>query len=131
VAQALGRMAPHDRFRVVTFNNTAREILPWTAATPGNVQQAIATVKAMNPSGGTNLYEGLALGLKGLDADRASSVVLVTDGVANQGIVQPAAFHQLLQKVDVRVFGFLMGNSANWPLMRTIAGASGGFYAGV
>jgi Ca-activated chloride channel family protein len=57
--------------------------------------------------------------------------VLVTDGVANQGIVQPAAFHALLQKVDVRVFGFLMGNSANWPLMRTIAGASGGFYAGV
>ena len=131
VAQALGRMAPHDRFRIVTFNNTAREVLPWTAATPENVQQAIATVKGMTPSGGTNLYDGLALGLKGLDADRASSVVLVTDGVANQGVVQPAAFHQLLQKVDVRVFGFLMGNSANWPLMRTIAGASGGFYAGV
>jgi Ca-activated chloride channel family protein len=73
----------------------------------------------------------MKLGLRELDADRATSVVLVTDGVANQGIVQPAAFHALLQKVDVRVFGFLMGNSANWPLMRTIAGASGGFYAGV
>lgn len=131
VAQALGRMAPHDRFRVVTFNNHARELLPWTAATPENVQQAIAAVKGLTPSGGTNLYEGIALGLKGLDADRATSVVLVTDGVANQGIVQPAAFHQLLQQVDVRVFGFLMGNSANWPLMRTIAEASGGFYAGV
>lgn len=131
VAQALGRMAPHDRFRVVTFNNHARELLPWTAATPENVQQAIAAVKGLTPSGGTNLYEGIALGLKGLDADRATSVVLVTDGVANQGIVLPAAFHQLLQQVDVRVFGFLMGNSANWPLMRTIAEASGGFYAGV
>lgn len=131
VTQALGRMAPHDRFRIVIFNNQARELLPWTAATPENVQQAVAAVKGLTPSGGTNLYAGIALGLKGLDADRATSVVLVTDGVANQGIVQPAAFHQLLQQVDVRVFGFLMGNSANWPLMRTIAEASGGFYAGV
>jgi Ca-activated chloride channel family protein len=131
VAQALGQMSPNDRFRVVTFNNSARELIPWTVATPENAQHAIAAVKSLASSGGTNLYEGMKLGLRELDADRATSVVLVTDGVANQGIVQPAAFHALLQKVDVRVFGFLMGNSANWPLMRTIAGASGGFYAGV
>jgi Ca-activated chloride channel family protein len=124
-------MSPNDRFRVVTFNNSAREIIPWTIATPENAQQAIATVKALTSSGGTNLYEGVSLGLKNLDADRATSVVLVTDGVANQGVINPTAFHQLLQKVDVRVFGFLLGNSANWPLMRTIADASGGFYAGV
>ncbi|MEZ5364030.1 MAG: hypothetical protein R2748_17245 [Bryobacterales bacterium] len=31
----------------------------------------------------------------------------------------------------MRVFGFLMGNSANWPLMRTIADSSGGFYTSV
>ncbi len=131
VAQALGQMSPRDRFRVVTFNNAAREIIPWTPASAENAHAAIATVKALTSSGGTNLYEGIALGLKGLDADRASSVILVTDGVANQGVVNPAAFHQLLQKVDVRVFGFLLGNSANWPLLRTIADASGGFYAGV
>lgn len=131
VSQVIGQMSHHDRFRVITFNNSAREIIPWTAATPENTQSAIATIKALTPSGGTNVYDGLALALKGLDADRATSVVLVTDGVTNQGIVQPAAFHKLLQQVDVRVFGFLMGNSANWPLMRTIAAASGGFYAGV
>ena len=131
VAQALGQMSPNDRFRVVTFNNSAREVIPWTVATAQNAQGAIATIKSLTSSGGTNLYDGMTLGLKDLNADRATSVVLVTDGVANQGIVQPAAFHQLLQKVDVRVFGFLMGNSANWPLMRTIADASGGFYAGV
>ena len=131
VAQSIGQMSPNDRFRVVTFNNTAREVVPWTNATPDNAQNAIALVKSLTSSGGTNLYDGVALGLKNLDADRATSVVLVTDGVANQGIVQPAEFHKLLKRVDVRVFGFLMGNSANWPLMRTIADASGGFYAGV
>jgi len=52
----------------------------------------------------------------------------VTDGVTNTGEVSPAAFHALMQKFDVRVFGFLMGNSGNWPLMRTICEASGGIY---
>jgi len=131
VTQALGVMSPNDRFRVITFNNNAREILPWTAATPESTQRAIGLVKALATSGGTNLYDGVALALKNLDADRATSVVLVTDGVANQGVVRPADFHSLLQRADVRLFGFLLGNSANWPLMRTLADASGGFYAGV
>jgi Ca-activated chloride channel family protein len=54
--------------------------------------------------------------------------VLVTDAVTNTGVVNPIEFHKLLQKVDVRVFGFLLGNSANWPFMQTIAETSGGFY---
>ena len=48
--------------------------------------------------------------------------------VANEGIVDPKEFYALLKKYDVRVFGFLMGNNANWPLMRLIAETSGGFY---
>jgi Ca-activated chloride channel family protein len=132
VAQALGRMAPHDRFRVVTFNNTAREVLPWTSADAGACPASHRHREEHDPE---RRHEPLRRPRPRAQGTRrrscASSVVLVTDGVANQGIVQPAAFHQLLQKVDVRVFGFLMGNSANWPLMRTIADASGGFYAGV
>lgn len=131
VSQALGQMRPQDRFRVVTFNNSARELIPWTTATPENTQQAIAQVKALAVNGGTDVYAGLSLGLKDLDADRASSVVLVTDGVANSGIVDPASFYKLAKAHDVRVFGFLLGNNANWPLLRTIADGSGGYYAGV
>lgn len=131
VAQSLGAMRPEDRFRLVTFNNSAREILPWTQATPANAQAAIALVKSLTVNGSTNLYDGVSLGLKNLDADRATSVVLVTDGVTNTGIVEPASFHKLVARHDVRVFGFLMGNSANWPLLRAVADASGGFYAGV
>ena len=131
VSQGLGQMTAQDRFRIVSFENSAREVVGWTAATPSNVQTAIGQVKALQPGGGTNLYEGLELGLKGLDADRATSVILVTDGVTNQGFVEPAKFHRLVSQYDIRIFGFLMGNSANWPLMRTIAESTGGFYAGV
>jgi Ca-activated chloride channel family protein len=131
IAQGLGQMTAQDRFRIVSFENSAREIIGWTAATPAHVQTAIGQVKSLQPGGGTNLYAGLELGLKDLDADRATSVILVTDGVTNQGFVEPAKFHRLVSQYDIRIFGFLMGNSANWPLMRTIAEATGGFYAGV
>ncbi|CAM2835339.1 VIT and vWA domain-containing protein [Rariglobus hedericola] len=131
ISQALGQMRPADRFRIITFNNNATEILGWTTATPENVANATTLVKAMQPNGGTNIYAGLQLALKNLDADRASSVVLVTDGVTNEGIVDPAKFHALLKQQDVRFFGFLMGNNANWPLMRAMGDATGGFYTGV
>ncbi|OAM89077.1 VIT and VWA domain-containing protein [Termitidicoccus mucosus] len=131
ITQALGKMSPGDRFRIVTFNNNARELLPWTPATPDNVRNAITLVRSLAPSGGTNIYAGLQVALTRLDADRATSLVLVTDGVTNQGIVDPRAFHALLKQHDIRFFGFLMGNSTNWPLMRAMADATGGFYAGV
>ncbi|MFT3783240.1 MAG: VIT and VWA domain-containing protein [Nibricoccus sp.] len=131
VSQALGKMRPEDRFRIVSFSTSAREVLDWTAATPENVQHAVEVVKGLKTENSTNLFAGIQLGLEKLNADRATSLVLVTDGVANEGVVEPAAFHKLLKNYDIRVFGFLMGNSSNWPLMRTITDATGGFYAGV
>jgi Ca-activated chloride channel family protein len=132
VSKALGELDGQDRFRVVTFNNSDRELTRgWTPATPENVARFIREVEALQAGGSTNLYAGLTRGLDDLDADRATSVVLVTDAVTNTGVVDPAKFHELMQQYDVRLFGFLMGNSANWPLMRLISDASGGFYAPV
>ncbi|HEV7765083.1 MAG TPA: hypothetical protein VGQ76_08790, partial [Thermoanaerobaculia bacterium] len=74
---------------------------------------------------------GLEGALKAVEADRATSILLITDGVTNEGIVDPKEFHKLLKQYDVRVFGFLMGNNSNWPLMRLIAETSGGFYSAV
>ena len=125
-------MSADDRFRVVTFSTQASELTRgWQPATPENVKRLIESVAALQANGSTNLYEGLALSFHDLDDDRATSVILVTDGVTNTGVIDPKEFHALLKAYDVRVFGFLMGNSANWPLMRAIADASGGFYAGV
>lgn len=132
VAEALGQLRAGDRFRIVTFNNQARELTRgYVAASPETIREAVSALAALASSGGTNLYEGIALALRGLDGDRATSLVLVTDGVANLGITDGPSFHQLMKRCDVRVFGFLLGNSANWPLLRTICDASGGFAASV
>ena len=131
VVKVLGTMKPQDRFRIITFSYSAQRICDWTPATPENVTAACERIKSLTANGSTNLFAGVTMALQGLDADRCSSIVLVTDGVTNTGVVAPDAFHKLLAQYDVRVFGFLMGNSGNWPLMRTICDATGGFYAGV
>jgi Ca-activated chloride channel family protein len=122
VIGALRQLGPEDRVRIVKFSNDAVE-LP-----RGTIDSLIAQVQALQIEGGTNLFAGLQLGLKGLDRERATSLLLVTDGVANEGVIDGPSFAQLLSETDVRVFGFLMGNSANWALMQLITDTSGGFY---
>jgi len=132
VAKTLGKMGTQDRFRIVTFESTASDLTHgFIPATPESLRSWTDRVTALQAHGSTNLYQGLELALTQLDDDRVTSLVLVTDGVTNTGIIEPRAFRALMQSYDVRVFGFLMGNSANWPLMRLVAETSGGFYAGV
>ena len=132
VEQTLGQFKPGDRFRIFTFFDSAQELTRgFVDANPENVAKWSAEVQQLQSRGGTNVYEGLKAGLDAVDADRANSIILVTDGVTNEGIVDPKEFHKLLKQYDVRVFGFLMGNNANWPLMRLIAETSGGFYSAI
>ncbi len=129
VVKALEKLKPGDRFRFVTFSSSAKELTKdWIPVSDEALSRAREILDPVSSGGSTNLYAGLTLGLKRLDDDRAANIILVTDAVTNTGVVNPQEFHQLLQKVDVRVFGFLLGNSANWPLMQTIAETSGGFY---
>lgn len=132
VQQTLTHFKAGDRFRIFVFSDSARELTSgFVAASPASIAEWSKRVEELDAQNGTNVYDGLKSGLDAVEADRATSILLVTDGVTNEGIVDPKEFRALLQKYDVRVFGFLMGNNANWPLMRLIAETSGGFYSGV
>jgi Ca-activated chloride channel homolog len=141
VIAALRQLGPGDRVRIIKFSDSAVELTRGfissaqssetdarEASTPGGLQSLIARVQGLQVEGGTNLFAGMRLALQGLDRERATSLVLVTDGVANEGVVDGPSFAKLLSETDVRVFGFLMGNSANWALMQLITDSSGGFY---
>jgi Ca-activated chloride channel family protein len=129
VMKALEKLNPGDRFRFVSFSSSARELTgDWVPISDESRIKAQELLEILSANGSTNLYDGLSLALNRLDDDRATNIVLVTDAVTNTGVVNPQEFHKMLQKFDVRVFGFLLGNSANWPLMQTIAETSGGFY---
>ncbi len=128
VGRSLQRMTPQDRFRIILFNSSARELTQgFVIATPENVKHHIDAVAAIQPSEGTNLYEGLQRGLKSLESDRTTSLILVTDGVANVGVTQQKQFIDLIKKYDIRLFTFIMGNSANTPLLEALTRVSNGF----
>lgn len=128
VQKALGKLRPNDRFRIILFNDRTQELTSgFTPATPEMVRQYAEAVARVQPSNGTNLYAGIEEGLDGLDSDRTSAIVLVTDGVANVGETQQRKFIELIKKKDTRLFTFIMGNSANRPLLEAMTKASGGF----
>lgn len=128
VSRVIGKMSPQDRFRIVTFNNTATDFTGgYITATPENVQSILSKVKSIRANGGTALYAGIMEAYRGLDDDRTTGIILVTDGVANVGPSQHADFLKLLEQYDIRLFTFVIGNSANQPLMDRLAKDSGGF----
>lgn len=128
VSKGLGQLNPNDRFRIILFNNQSREVtVGFEYATPENVQHYIHVLESNHPNSGTNLFAGLKLGMQSLDADRSNALVLVTDGVANLGYTEKKDFLELLETHDVRLFTFVMGNSANKPLLESMAKVSNGF----
>ena len=130
VADALAQLGPQDRFRLVGFADAAFDITQgFLTANAENVATASLALQSYGVQGGTNLYNGLSAGTAGHDPERVTTVFLVTDGVANEGIVSAQAFATMQRDCDLRIHGFLMGNSANWPLMQVITESSGGFYA--
>ncbi len=129
VVQSLQKLKPSDRFRVVAFDDRTIDVSGgWLKASAGNVGKAVSAVEQLAVGGSTDLYQGLKTGLSGIDTDRVVSTILVTDAETNTGVLAGHEFDALVRESDVRVYGMLMGNNANWPLMEIIGEASGGFY---
>jgi len=94
-----GQLQPQDKLSVVTFARTPRL---WVDGVPGNQAAKVAEeVSGLTPQGGTNLEDALNLAyqtaLRHYLANGVNRVVLLTDGAANLGHVDPAA---LKQKVE-------------------------------
>ena len=128
VSRVIGKMNPNDRFRIITFNNSASDFTNgYITATPSNVEDVLKRVKSIAAGGGTNLFAGIKMAYNSLDDDRTTGVILVTDGVANVGQTQQKHFLDLLRQYYIRLFTFVIGNSANQPLLERLALDSGGF----
>lgn len=128
VSKVVKQMNPQDRYRIITFNQMASDLTRgYVQATPAHVQSTLSQIKQIRVGGSTNLFAGIEMAYQGLDEDRSSGIVVVTDGVANVGQTQHAQFLRLLKRFDVRLFTFVIGNSANQPLMDRLARDSGGF----
>lgn len=122
----VARLRPTDRVALIAWSDTARVVRSGRPVGDGcELRAAIATLQG---GGSTNLHGGLMSALAELAGTRRSGgsnrVVLLTDGIANCGIVDPdtiAADAALLSDagIDVTTIGF--GADVQSDLLRRIA----------
>lgn len=83
ILKLLDRMHDDDEIALVRYADSSEVIQP--LARVGNVRSALASrIRALDPSGGTNIPGGLAAGLRAIDEaarGRVRRIVLVSDGL--------------------------------------------------
>ncbi|MBK8259497.1 MAG: VWA domain-containing protein [Polyangiaceae bacterium] len=130
------RLAPTDRFSLVTFSSDAMVLVPIGPVGPrkGFIHAAIDGIRA---DGGTNISEGLRLGYEQtknpqISADAVRCVMLLSDGHANAGIIGASALSRMALDAfqgGIQTSSFGLGEGYDGPLMSAIAGdGAGGYY---
>jgi Ca-activated chloride channel family protein len=127
----LEHLNPGDRFNVTDFSTGVRQYARWPQ--PASQRgEAIAWVRGLVAGGGTDINRSLLETLSGVDAERPTILVFLTDGQPTEGEVETdrilanfgAATHP-----NVRLFTFGVGYDVNTILLDTLAqeqrGASG------
>jgi Ca-activated chloride channel family protein len=132
VSRAMESLGPEDRVHIVAFQSTARDVTQgWLTMDAAGRARAQKAVLGLQPGGSTNVFAGLELAYARLDQDRPAGVILVSDGVANTGPHEYRDLIGLANRYDVRLFTFVMGNSANVTLLEDMATRTGGHAASI
>jgi Ca-activated chloride channel family protein len=89
IRELVSALAPEDRFALVSYSFGAYTAIPLAEASDASREGWLSVVEGIYPGGGTNLASGLELGLEIADgrrgAGRTARVILISDGLANQG----------------------------------------------
>ena len=105
VSFAINHLEADDTVAVVTFDSEVDLLIPATRVE--NKDQLIARVKHLQPGGTTNLSGGLIEGAdqvrKNRSEEQVNRVILLTDGLANQGITDPVRLVEMVK--DIRSSG--------------------------
>jgi|GEM_PF-1818361 len=136
-AQALvDKLAPTDDFSLVTFSSDAQ--VNFADATVGKSREALKkTIEGLKEGGGTNIGAGLTMGYqqaraKGIPDDAVRVVLLLSDGRANEGIVQQGKLARLALDAfqdGIQTSSFGIGTDYDGPLMSAIGSeGAGGYY---
>ena len=131
---AVRNLRPNDQFSLVIFDNEARTVIPLQPAT--NKQSFYDIIDRIIAGASTNLTGGWMLGrdeLRKADAGTTRRLLMLSDGLLNQGIVEPTAVRQVvvagLEEDSVRTSCLGFGDNYNEDLMAELARATNGqFY---
>jgi Ca-activated chloride channel homolog len=117
-----------DEVGIVGFEIKPKVLVPLTRVEPGNVGQIEHVINTIPANGGTNIYKGLAAGVKEIERSKAKDrhIILLTDGIS-----EPGTYRQLvpgLKKGKISVATVALGAEADFQLLKEIAADTGGNY---
>lgn len=135
IAEAVGRLEPRDRFTVVAYDDHVDVVVRSTAATPAARADALDRIRSIDARGSTDLSGGWLRGAEqvAIDqlADGVNRVLLLTDGLANQGITDAdelATHAAALRTRGVSTTTFGIGADFDEVLLQGMADAGGGHF---
>ena len=136
VVEALQMLRPSDRFSLIVYDTRIDVLMPSSLATAAAKRDALAALSDIGPRGGTNLASGWLCGCEQIsefiDRERVNRCLLLTDGLANDGITDRAelAHHaEELGRRGVATSTFGVGADFDERLLRDMAHEAGGnFY---
>ncbi|RJP94843.1 MAG: VWA domain-containing protein [Desulfobacteraceae bacterium] len=133
--ELVSRLTPSDRFALVTYSNTALSLTGLVNVTPSAREQLSAMIRNIYADGGTNLGQGLQMGIDLLTASaktgNAGRLVLISDGLANQGVTDYASLcdiASLAVKSEFSISTAGVGTDFNEEIMTAIADHGTGNY---
>ncbi len=126
-------LQPHDRLALVEYDEVVSVMWPSAPLeTPAMIKRLIDELR---PRGSTNLSGGMMQGAeqvrRNLDGEAINRVLLLSDGLANAGITDPADIARMAREVRRAGIGIStlgLGLSYNEDLMQDIAENAGGQY---
>jgi len=131
---ALRNLEKSDRVSLVTFDHLVE--LPIASTTAENKDQLVQLVEQIDSRGTTNLSGGLLAGTNQVKSayhkEQVNRVILLTDGLANEGITDPARLRTLAREISSSGIGIStmgVGDDFNEDLLVEMAEAgNGNFY---
>ncbi|BBO66257.1 hypothetical protein DSCA_01870 [Desulfosarcina alkanivorans] len=135
VIRLLDQMGPGDRLGLVTYSSGVQTRSTLVPLTETNRRQLALAVRQLHAGGGTNLGGGLSRGIDLLmrtpAGDRQRRVILISDGLANQGVTDPVALGRMASAAVENRFTIStagVGLDFNETLMTAIADQGAGHY---
>lgn len=123
-------LSPEDRFNMISFNVGTQQLFNKSLpANQENLKEALAFLDKQRAKGGTDLRPAMRKAYDFQDPDRPLNVVVLSDGVTEQGSSSELMSIIQSRPKNTRVFCIGVGNDINRPLLKSIAKRSGGLAA--
>jgi Ca-activated chloride channel family protein len=121
-------LRPQDVFSVVTFSDRAEVIIP--AAINRDSQKQESHIHLIQPSGATEIFQGLEAGLnevkRSLDSSRVNHIILLTDGHTYGDEQACLNLAEEAARLNVGITGLGIGHEWNDIFLDALASRTGG-----